>query len=85
MSFLFSNESLYITHFNSLFEELWENGIDAKVRIKAIEEGVDSEGIKIIQDPLEIQNLVFSLIQKANEEILVMYSTANAFHRQERA
>jgi two-component system, OmpR family, sensor histidine kinase VicK len=84
-SFLFSNEPLYIEHFNSLFEELWENGIDAIVRIKAIEEGVDSEGIKIIQDPLETQKLVFSLIQKANEEILVMYSTANAFHRQERA
>jgi nitrogen-specific signal transduction histidine kinase len=84
-SFLFSNEPLYIDHFNALFEELWENGIDAIVRIKAIEEGVDSEGIKIIQDPLEIQKLVFSLIQKANEEILVMYSTANAFHRQERA
>src|SRR5215467_12458250 len=84
-SFLFSNEPLYIDHFNSLFEELWENGIDAIVRIKAIEEGVDSEGIEIIQDPLEIQKLVFSLIQKANEEILVMYSTANAFHRQERA
>jgi signal transduction histidine kinase len=84
-SFLFSNEPLYIDHFNSLFEELWENGIDAIVRIKAIEEGVDSEGIKIIQDALEIQKLVFSLIQKANEEILVMYSTANAFHRQERA
>ncbi|HYA82442.1 MAG TPA: hypothetical protein VEH06_03195 [Candidatus Bathyarchaeia archaeon] len=61
-SFLFSNEPLYINHFNSLFEELWENGIDAIVRIKAIEEGVDSEGIKIIQDPLEIQRLLFSVI-----------------------
>src|SRR5215470_6402482 len=84
-SFLLSNEPLYINHFNSLFEELWENGIDAIVRIKAIEEGVDSEGIKIIQDPVEIQRLAFSLIQKANEEILVMYSTAKAFHRQEHA
>src|SRR5215469_6836193 len=84
-SFLFSNEPLYINHFNSLFEEIWENGIDAIARIKAIEEGVDSEGIKIIQDPVEIQRLAFSLIQKAMEEILVMYSTANAFHRQEHA
>ena len=84
-SFLFSNEPLYINHFNSLFEEIWENGIDAKVRIKAIEEGVDSEGIEIIQDPVEIQKLTFSLIQTALKEILVMYSTANAFHRQELA
>jgi two-component system, OmpR family, sensor histidine kinase VicK len=43
------------------------------------------EGIEIIQDPVEIQKLAFSLIQTAIEEILVMYSTANAFHRQERA
>jgi two-component system sensor histidine kinase VicK len=84
-SFLFSNEPLYVNHFNSLFEEIWKNGIDAKVRIEAIEEGVDSEGIDIIRDPVEIQKLAFSLIQKAKEEILVMYSTANAFHRQVRA
>ena len=43
-SFLFSNEPLYIDHFNSLFDEIWKNGVDANVRIKAIEEGVDSEG-----------------------------------------
>jgi two-component system, OmpR family, sensor histidine kinase VicK len=84
-TFLISNEPLYINHFNSSFEEIWKNGIDAKVRIKAIEEGVDSEGIQIIQDLVEIQKLAFSLIQKAMGEILVMYSTANAFHRQERA
>jgi hypothetical protein len=34
--------------FNSLFEEIWKNGIDAKEKIKAIEEGVDSEEIEII-------------------------------------
>jgi two-component system sensor histidine kinase VicK len=84
-SFLISNEPHYISHFNSLFEELWKNGTDAKVRIKAIEEGVDLEGIEIIQDPVEIQKLAFSLIQTATEEILIMFSTANAFHRQERA
>jgi two-component system sensor histidine kinase VicK len=84
-SFLISNEPLYINHFNSLFDEIWKNGIDAKGRIKAIEEGADSEGIEIIQDPVEIQKLGFGLVQTAIEEILVMYSTANAFHRQERA
>ena len=68
-----------------MFDELWKNGIDAKGRIKAIEEGVDSEGIEIIQDPMEIQKLAFRLVQTAIEEILVMYSTANAFHRQEYA
>ncbi|MGC2574875.1 MAG: ATP-binding protein, partial [Candidatus Nitrosopolaris sp.] len=84
-NFLFSNEPLYIDHFNSLFNELWKNGVDAKVRIKAIEDGVDSEGIEIIQDPVIIQKLAFDLVQTAKVEILVMFSTANAFHRQEHA
>jgi hypothetical protein len=84
-SFLVSNEPLYINHFNSLFDEMWKNGINAEIGIKAIEEGVDSEGIKILQDPQEIQKLAFDQIQKATEEILIMYSTANAFHRQEYA
>jgi two-component system, OmpR family, sensor histidine kinase VicK len=42
-TFLISNDPLNINHFNSLFEEIWKNGIDAEVRIKAIE--VDSEEI----------------------------------------
>jgi two-component system, OmpR family, sensor histidine kinase VicK len=84
-SFLISTEPFYIEHFNSLFDEIWKNGIDAKVRIKAIEEGVDSEGIEIIQDPTATQKLTFNLIQTAKEEILAMFSTSNAFHRQEHA
>ena len=34
---LISNEPAYISHFNSVFEELWKNGIDAIDRIKDIE------------------------------------------------
>jgi len=64
-SFLISNEPLYINHFNSLFDNIWNNGIDAKGRIKAIEEGADFEGIEIIQDPVEIQKLGFGLVQTA--------------------
>ena len=73
-TFIISNEPLYINHFNSLFEEIWKNGIDAKMRIKAIEEGVDSEEIEIIQGPVEIQKRAFSLIQAAR-------NTGNVFYR----
>jgi hypothetical protein len=31
-SFLISTEPFYIEHFNSLFDEIWKNGVDAKVR-----------------------------------------------------
>ena len=80
---LVSSEKPYIDHFVSIFEELWKNGIDAKDRVKAIEQGIDTEGIEIIQNPVEIQKQIFDLVKSAKEEILVLFSTANAFHRQE--
>ncbi|HEX5979059.1 MAG TPA: hypothetical protein VFY68_17385, partial [Nitrososphaeraceae archaeon] len=82
-SILISNESVYVSHFKSIFEELWKNGVDAKSRIRDIEEGLDTEGIEIIQNPYEIQKLAFELAKLAQEEIRIIFSTANAFHRQE--
>ena len=84
-SLLISSESAYVNHFNSIFEELWKNGVDAKSRIHDIEEGVDTEGIEIIQNPYEIQKLGFELAKFAQKEIRIIFSTANAFHRQEYA
>jgi signal transduction histidine kinase len=80
---LVSTEQPYIDHFTSIFNELWKSGSDAKDRIKAIEEGIDTEGIEIIQNPAEIQKIIFDLLKSAQEEILVIFSSANAFHRQE--
>jgi two-component system, OmpR family, sensor histidine kinase VicK len=41
--------------------------------------------IETIKDPDKIQNLAFDLIESARENILGIFSTCNAFHRQERA
>ncbi|HEY7081791.1 MAG TPA: hypothetical protein VH500_19020 [Nitrososphaeraceae archaeon] len=60
-----------------------EGWSDAEVRIKTIEDGVDTEGIEIIQNPAEIQKTIFNLLKAAEEEILVIFSSANAFHHQE--
>src|SRR5215216_5098749 len=84
-SLLISNEPAYVNHFKSIFEELWKNGVDTESRIHDIEEGVDTEGIDIIQNPYEIQKLAFELAKFAQEEIRIIFSTANAFHRQEYA
>jgi signal transduction histidine kinase len=70
---LVSNEAAYLGHFASIFEELWKGGVEAESRINAIEEGVDSEGIEIIQNPTEILNLRQRLIKSAQEEILMVY------------
>jgi len=33
-SLLISNEPAYVSHYNSVFEDLWKDGIDAAERIK---------------------------------------------------
>lgn len=50
---LVSNESAYLKHFGSIFEELWNNGIEAADRIKDVEEGIDLAEIEIIVCPRE--------------------------------
>ena len=68
-----------------IFETLWNKAIPAKQRIKEIEEGTKREFVETIRDPSEIQKIGFDLIKKAEGEILVLFSTMNAFHRQEKA
>ena len=81
-SLLTSNEPLYIQHFYSIFEELWNKGIDAQDRIKAIEEGQESADIEIIPNPTEGIKHAWKVIKSARKEVLIIYSTANAFRRQ---
>ncbi len=81
-SLLTSNEPLYIQHFYSIFEELWNKGIDAQDRIKAIEEGQESADIEIIPNPKEGMKHAWKVIKYARKEVLIIYSTANAFRRQ---
>jgi two-component system, OmpR family, sensor histidine kinase VicK len=80
--FLISSEPLYVDHFNNLFDELWRNGIDAQQRIKDIEQGIETSDIEIITNPKEGISRSWDLIRSANQEVLIMVPTANAFRRQ---
>ena len=40
--------------------------------------------IHVIQDPVQIQNIGYEIGRTAKDEILIIYSSANAFHRQEK-
>ena len=55
-----------------MFEGLWNDGIDAEIRIRDIEKGIDSANIEIIQNPHERLNHAWSLVRFAKEEILIM-------------
>ena len=80
-SFLISNEYLYTNHFNSLFDELWKNGIDAKDRIEDVEQG-NLGDIEVIPNSARAKELYLNLVKSANEEVLLIFPTTNAFIRQ---
>ena len=81
-SLLVSNEPNYVKHFASIFEELWRNGIEAKSRIQDIENGVETEGIEIFQNPAESLRMAFDMIKSAKDEVLRIYPSINALRRQ---
>jgi two-component system sensor histidine kinase VicK len=67
------------------FQTLWGKSIPARQRFKEIEQGTKREFVETVRDPYEIQKLGFDLIKMAEEEILILFSTANAFRRLEKA
>jgi len=83
-SLLTSNEPFYIKHFTAIFEELWNNGIDAAKRISDIEEGVDVEDIEVIHSSSKAKDLYLKTVKSATEEILLILPTINGFIRQEK-
>ena len=81
-SFLISNEPLYINHFNSLFDEIWKNGIDAEDRIRDIEVGAEWADVEVIPVSSRAKDLYLNLVKKAEKEIIIMFPTTDAFIRQ---
>ena len=68
-----------------LFETLWDKAISGEQKIQEIEKGILPETTNIIRDPNELQRLVHKLIRTSEKEILVVFSTPNAFVRQLKA
>jgi signal transduction histidine kinase len=80
---LVSNEPHYVKHFKSIFEELWNNGIDAIERIRDIEAGVDLADIQVIANSLKAQDRYIEIVKSASKEILWIFPTTSAFLRQD--
>jgi signal transduction histidine kinase len=81
---LSSNDVLYLNHYDTIFKELWKTGIDAKSRIKDIEEG-HCINVEIIPNPKESIRFVTELNKSAKEEILILLSSENGFLRTEKS
>ena len=81
-SLLLSNEPAYIHHFNSVFDELWKNGINAEDRLRDIELGADLTNVEIIPMSSRAKVLYLNLVKEAEKEIIILFPTTNAFLRQ---
>jgi signal transduction histidine kinase len=79
---IYSNVRGIVEQQQYLFETLWSKAIPAEDRIYELEHGIESPFIETIRDPIEVQMVTFNHIQSATEELLVIFSTANAFFRQ---
>lgn len=79
---LSSNEGSYIKHFSSMFEQLWKEGIDARYRIKDIENKVGIAEIEIIRNPIDSIARGWDMVRSARKEINILFSSTNALKRQ---
>ncbi len=80
---LTSNDPLYLNHYSEIFKELWKTGIDAKDRIKDIEEG-RYINVKVILNPKKSIKFVSELNRSAKKEILIILSSEYGFLRTEK-
>ena len=79
-----SNVKVIVQQQQQIFSLLWDKAIPSKQRIREIEQGNKREFIDAIRDPTDIKKLIFSLIECASDQILILFSTASAFHLLER-
>jgi two-component system, OmpR family, sensor histidine kinase VicK len=82
-SLITSNDPSYVTYFSSIFEQLWDKGVDAQDIVCNISEGRAKEtDIEIIPNPKKGIDNAWKILRTAKKEILIVFSTSNAFRRQ---
>ncbi len=79
---LTSNERSYIKHFTSMFDQLWKEGVDARYRIKDIEDKVGIAEIEIIRNPVDSIARGWDMVKSARKDIDILFSSSNALKRQ---
>jgi two-component system, OmpR family, sensor histidine kinase VicK len=83
-SFLISNDPLYVSHFNSVFENLWKNGVDAADKITAIEQGLEPEFLEVITDHQKASQILVDLAKSVKKEALFLLPNDKAMLRMDR-
>ena len=82
---IFSNVPEIVDQQQFVFDSLWDKGIPSEQRIREIEEGIQSSVTTILNEYKKAEEKEFNMIREAKQEIQIIYSTASAFHLQEKA
>ena len=64
-----------------LFDNLCDNAIPAREKIKEIERGIRNDFTDTIYEPAETRKIIKDQLLSAKDEILLLFSTANSFYR----
>jgi len=83
-SLLLSNESQYLKHFSSVFQRLWESGIDAADRIREIEEGTEAEFYEVITDGKKASQILVDMTTAIQKEALIFLPNDKSMMRMDR-
>ena len=72
-----------IKYYKFIFEDLWNDGLDARIKIKDMRSNINAEEgfTELIENPYKTQELFIHHIQKATKEILIILPSINAFFR----
>ncbi len=68
-----------------IFENLWRQATPAHLRIKELEEGIPPQVLEPLREPKEIVETGYRLVKAAKDEILIIFHTANALLRHDKA
>ncbi|CAN5622290.1 hypothetical protein BH23THE1_BH23THE1_25840 [soil metagenome] len=77
-----STEPLYILHYQTVFEQLWDLGINAQERIRQIETGTTLQTTKVIENAVKTKQYFIDMVRNAKEEILILFPSLNAVKRE---
>ena len=82
---IFSNVPEIVDQQQFVFDSLWDKGIPSEQRITELEKGIQSPVTTVFSDYKKAEKKEFEMIREAKKEIQIIYSTASAFHLQEKA
>ncbi len=68
---IYSNAEEVVSQGQYVFDTFWDNAIPAIKRIREIEEGIEIEFVKVIDDPIESRDLYIKNLKSSTKEILL--------------